>query len=99
MEKLKTRTTGYLKTWFIKVRLGQELYKDPKLIHDGFSDKGPLRTWAGLENKKRNKKELEKSIKREKIMGIGMLPPQQYKHLVEITDIDSEVHSLEQKKE
>ena len=97
-DKLKTRTTGYLKAWFVKVRLGRELYKDPRLIQDEFSDKGPLRTWAGLENKKRNEKELEKSIKREKRMGIGILP-QQYTYLFDITDIDTEVHSLDKKKE
>ena len=81
----------------MKVRLGRELYKDPKLIQDEFSEKGPLRNWAGLENRRRNETELEKSIKREKRLGISTLSQQTYGHLFEMTDIDTDSYSIEQK--
>lgn len=35
--KLKTKSTAYLKSWFVKVRLGRELHQDSKLITNEFS--------------------------------------------------------------
>ena len=37
-----------LKHWFVTVRLARIIHKDPKLLNDEFSEKGPLATWVGL---------------------------------------------------
>ena len=91
---LQGRTTSYLKLWFAKVRLGRELYQDDKLLTDDFSKKGPLRHWAGLENKRINERELNKSIKKEQCIGIGALPLNQYHNMFEKNDMHTDNYKI-----
>ena len=95
--KLKTNTTQYLKSWFVKIRLGRELYNDTKLLYDEFSEKGPLRYWAGLENKNTNEIELNKAIKRELRLGINTLPPDKYITLFDEKDMYTETYTIDEK--
>ena len=79
--KLQTRSTQYLKSWFVKVRGGRELHKDPKLLQDEFSEDGPLRKWVGLTSRRIEEAELEKALVKEIRIGISHLPEDTFGHL------------------
>ena len=92
---LQLRTTEYLKAWFVKVRLGRELYKDSKLIQDRFSDQGLLRRWVGMETNSRREKELIKAIKKEQRVGIGSLSPTKFEHMFQNKNMHTNTHTQE----
>ena len=46
--KLKRKKLAALKSWFVTVRKTREIFEDPSLLHDQFSEKGALRKWIGL---------------------------------------------------
>ena len=98
-KKLRDSSTEYMKLWFAKVRLGRELYNDPKLLHDEFSEKGPLRKWAGMQAKKRDEEELQKALKRELRIGISAMNPEKYLQYFHQKDIHTDVYSINKKKE
>ena len=46
--KRKRKKLTALKSWFVTVGKTREIFEDPNLIHDQFSEKGSLRKWIGL---------------------------------------------------
>ena len=96
-KQLQQKSTSYLKSWFVKVRLGRELHQDSKLITDEFSEQGPLRRWAGLEVDTRREKELIKAIKKEQKLGISKLPSS-CEELFKQKDMHTDKYSIEDKR-
>ena len=96
-KKLKTSSTDYLKAWFAKVRLGRELYQDPALLEDEFSEKGPLRQWGGLHTSTCREDELNKALKRELRLGLSSLKKEKYYDMFQQKDIYTETYSIEKK--
>ncbi len=48
LSQLLKKSLPMKQRWFAIIRNARILHKDPRLVQDEFSFKGPLKTWAGI---------------------------------------------------